>query len=251
MSRTHKNSIILEKLLERGKELWNKPAKQEIFATNPDANDLVTDLERYPHAFLFACIMDRQMPSTRVWEIPFKLKQLLGDFEFSTLLALSEKEIVDLFEEHNLHRFPKIMGKNIYRAIRLIHEKYDDNASNIWNDTPSSHELVSRLLEFDGVGQKIASMTTTILARNFKISLSDYSAIDVSVDVHVKRVLERLGIVEKGLSEDAIRYKVRALFPENPGLIDLPLWDIGYRYCKPKKPLCSECYMENSCPKKI
>ena len=36
-------------------------------------------------------------------------------------------------------------------------------------------------------------MATNILARQFKIPMSDYYSVDISLDVHIQRVLKRLG----------------------------------------------------------
>lgn len=41
-------------------------------------------------------------------------------------------------------------------------------------------------------------------------------------------ILYRLGLVEKGVSVEKTIYKARALNPQFPKLIDLPLWEIGH-----------------------
>lgn len=40
----------------------------------------------------------------------------------------------------------------------------------------------------------------------------------------------------------------RALHPEFPGLLDLPTWQIGRTWCRPRDPRCSDCYMQPVCP---
>ncbi|RMF00953.1 MAG: iron-sulfur cluster loop, partial [Alphaproteobacteria bacterium] len=98
---------------------------------------------------------------------------------------------------------------------------------------PSSAMVVYRFLEFSGVGPKIATMAANILARSFKIPMADYYSIDISADVHVKRVFERLGLVDADPSVDQVIYRARSLNPEFPGLLDYPCWDIGRKWCKP------------------
>ncbi len=147
-----------------------------------------------------------------------------------------------------LHRFPERMSGNLYEAIHLINEVYAGDASNIWRGKPSSAEVVYRFLEFQGVGPKIATMATNILARSFKVPLSDYYSVDVSADVHVRRVFYRLGLVNQDATIEEVIYRARSLHAEFPGLLDLPAWDIGREWCRPEVTLCSRCYMQEACP---
>jgi endonuclease-3 len=73
-------------------------------------------------------------------------------------------------------------------------------------------------------------MAANILARNFKIPFSDYFSIEVSADVHVRRVFCRLGFCPPDASIEQIIYKAKALHPGFPGIMDLPSWEIG-RQC--------------------
>ena len=77
---------------------------------------------------------------------------------------------------------------------RLV-EAHHVDASRIWSGTPSSGEVVYRFLEFDGIGPKIATMAANILVRNYKVPLADYYSIDISADVHVRRVFSPSGIL--------------------------------------------------------
>ena len=94
-------------------------------------------------------------------------------------------------------------------------------------------------------------MAANILARQFKIPMLDYYCIDISPDVHIRRVLYRLGFVEKEASPDMVIYKARELNPEFPGLIDFVCWKIGRNYCRPKFKdcECKKCDMNEACSK--
>lgn len=132
------------------------------------------------------------------------------------------------------------MAEVFYNGICRIIDKYEGKANKIWNDNPSSATVVYRFLEFDGCGIKIATMAANILARQFKIPMKDYYSIDISPDVHIRRVLYRLGFIEKNAKVERVIYKARELNPEYPGLIDYLCWEIGKNYCKPKFKDC-EC----------
>ena len=90
-------------------------------------------------------------------------------------------------------------------------------------------------------------MAANILARRFKVEFSDYFSIDVSADVHVRRVFARLGLVPEKASVEQTVFRARALHPEFPGLMDMPCFKIGRSWCKPKEPACTDCYMSGVC----
>ena len=255
---------VLERLIERGNNTFKGPRKAFPISVKkpPDLNQvqhqeaksLVNDLEHLPHAFVIACITDRQIDADRAWLIPYRLSQKIGSprkptFLFSTLLELSKHEIQRHMEgPPSLHRFPKEISRHIHSALRRIAEKYDGRTERIWADRPSSARLVYRFLEFEGIGPKIATMAANILVRHFKIRVRDHFSIDISPDVHVRRVLPRLGLLPERATSEQIIYRARDLSPKFPGLLDLPAYEIGQNWCKPKKPKCDDCFMSEVCP---
>jgi len=211
------------------------------------ADVLLNDLIDFPHVFVLACVMDRQIKAERAWLIPYGILERLGDFSIERLSRLSSPEVQILMSEPApLHRFKDVMSELFFKGVQRIVRQYDSDASRIWSDAPSSTEVVYRFLEFDGVGPKIAKMAANTFAREFKVPLADYFSI--SDDVHVRRVLARLGLCSKGASVEQVIYKARALHPEFPGMIDFPCWEIGRNWCKPQQPRCAGCYMKDLCP---
>ena len=236
-------------LVARGRKVLEASRRVPTFTPNESANAMVADLRGHPHAFVIASLMDRQIKAERAWEIPYRIRERVGSFEFNHLRELSKAELVRLMRKPTtLHRYPAVMGANLHAAIALIDGKYDGDASRIWSGRPSSAAVVLRFLEFPGAGPKIATMAANLLARLFKVPLSDYYSVDVSVDVHVRRVLTRLGIVEEGASLERVVYAARAISPEFPGLIDSPTFDLGREICRPSNPRCGECYLRELCP---
>ena len=242
---------IVQILIERGKKLFEQPRRKIEFTKNLEANDLLNDIENFPHAFVLACIMDRQIKVEKAWMIPYEISKEIGGFEFSRLLQFDEGYFLDLFSRKKLHRLVKNMARYFYLGIQKIHRDYENDASNIWKDNPKSATIVRRFLEFEGVGIKIATMAANILARDFKVPMSDYICIDISPDTHVKRVFKRLGFISKNASNDELIYCARELNPKYPGIFDLPCWEIGRNWCRPQKPQCENCYLNDYCPKNI
>ena len=239
-----------EHLLVRiGRDRFNNPKDNSVhLVEDPAANAFLNDLDTYPHAFVLACCMDRQTRTERAWMIPTHIRNALGSFDMAVLANTTLDQYRRLFSENNLHRFNETMAGVFYNAVQRIHLHYSDDASAIWSGNPSSASVVYRFLQFDGVGIKIATMAANILARQFKIPFSDYYSIDVSPDVHVKRVMARLGLVDEDADNDKIIYKARELCPEFPGIIDFSLWEIGRTWCRANETDCDNCPLRVECP---
>lgn len=239
---------LRERLILEASERMSKPRTFVQFAGMREADEMLNDVDGYPHAFVVACIMDRQMKAERVWRIPYDLKHRLGSFRFSDLANLSLHELEKAMKHPTpLHRFPDTMARNVHSAVRRIASQYQCDASAIWADSPSSATIVRRFLEFAGVGQKIATMAANILVRDLRVPVSDRYSIDISVDVQVRRVFSRMGFVPDDASEEYIAYRARELHPEYPGIFDLILWELGRTVCRSKQPVCDKCHWCDLC----
>lgn len=246
---TERNFLIRDRLVDRGRALMASPRRPIQFAGDPEADSLVSDLDGHPHAFVLACVMDRQIKAERAWKIPFRISKRLGGFTMEHLRHLSLHEVVELMRSPEpLHRFAETMAGLFHSAVRRIDRDYSGDASRIWAAKPSSAEVVYRFLQFDGIGPKIATMAVNILAREFQVPFSDHFSIDISADVHVRRVFGHLGLTDKEASVEQVIYRARALHPEFPGLMDLPCWEIGRNWCKAREAECGRCYLSDLCP---
>lgn len=242
---------IVEILVQKGKELFNQPYKKIKFTENAEADELLNDLKNYPHAFVLASLMDRQIRAEKAWIIPYEISKEIGGFNFSKLFSLRQNTIKEIFKRRNFHRFNDTMAKFFYFAIQKIHKDYNNDASNIWKNKPGSTTVIRRFLEFKGVGIKIATMAANILVRDFKIPMKDYICIDISPDVHVKRVFKRIGFISKDASNDELIHCAKELNPDYPGIFDHFAWYIGREWCNSRNPDCRNCYLKKYCPKII
>ena len=242
-------SSLQRRLIELGRREFRKPRTPVTFTGDPAADRLVNDIRRFPHAYVIGCIMDLQIRTERAWYIPYALSQKLGGFEFDKLANQSMRQCRRLISTPEpLHRFPDKMAVNLHSAISLIRHEYRGKASRIWTDRPTSAALILRFLQFRGVGPKIATMAANILARRFKVPLTNHFAIDISPDVHVKRVFNRLGLVPEKATVDQVVYAARDLYPQFPGILDSVVWKIGRTWCHPRHPECMKCPLDSGCP---
>lgn len=243
-----RTALIRDRLIEKGNEFLLETSKMIPFTRNPAADALLNDLDGHPHAYVIACIMDRQITAERAWLIPHTIGQRIGGFDFGFLASQPVEAFVTAMRDpSSLHRYPDIMAKNLHSAVQKIDTVYDGDASRIWRGTPPSAALVRRFLEFDGAGPKIATMAANILVREFRIPVSDRYSIDISVDTHILRVLSRLGLVGDRVTPEILIYTARELNPEYPGIFDLPAWYLGRGSCRPVNPDCTNCYMADLC----
>lgn len=251
MLKQDKLSRLRNELVQKGYDRLSIPRVPVKFTGEKEADDLLNDIDRHPHAFVIASIMDRQQKAEKAWRIPYELKQRLGFFDFENLAKLvdiSPEKISDaMLQPTSLHRFPNEMSKNLLAAIKHIKDEFEGNAGAMWTGTPSSATIVRRFLEFRGVGQKIATMAANILVRDFRIKVSDRYSIDISVDVQVKRVFARMGFVPKNTTSDYVIFRARELHPNYPGIFDLVLWELGRTVCRPKQPACDKCCYSHLC----
>ena len=242
------NLVALRDLLvAEGQAALKRSLSLVRFTGNDQADTLLNDLDGHPHAYFFACLVDRQVRAEWAWKVPATIRARLGSFEMDDLVAIDEERWADIMRNPTpAHRLPGDMATVLYRATQRLASAYDSDASNIWKDTPSSATIVRRFLEFHGAGPKIATMAANILVRHFHIPLRDYRYIDISADTQVQRVMARLGFVDDGASTDVVVYTARELNPDFPGIFDLALWDLGRSTCRPA-PLCAGCRLRTYC----
>ncbi len=239
-------------LVTIGKARFSESKRHLIpFVNDIEQDEFLNDIDNTPHAYVLACLMDRQIKAERAWSIPFRIKEIIGSFKVDDLVGVSLEEYKNIFSRNALHRFNDTMAEVFYAAVHDIKVKYNGDASRIWSNNPSSAKVVYEFLQFKGSGKKIATMAANILARQFKISFSDYYSIDISPDVHILRVMRRTGLVSPDADLDSIIYKARELNPDFPGIIDLSCWEIGRTWCRPSNPNCNECIISSECKKVI
>lgn len=130
---------IRVRLVKYGESLFQASPTFHRFTKNDEADRLLNDLERHPHAFVLASIMDRQIKAERAWCIPLRIMEKLGDCSMSTLLQQSEDDVKTLMTRPEpLHRYANKMANLFFKAVQLINQQYNADASLIWDERPST-----------------------------------------------------------------------------------------------------------------
>lgn len=238
---------VVRAILEFGAKPSDAPAGEPAFTPDPDANRLVID---DPFAFLLAVIFDQGIVAERAWAAPFELRRRLGHLDPERMInGLAEIEAaVQIVPK--LHRYIEKMPRWLHAAAERVVQHYSGDAGKIWDDQPTAALLQARLDAFPGIGQKKAAMAVEILERDLGVTVRELQGSDIAYDVHVRRVLLRVGLAERDDLDHMLEVS-RAANPERPGAIDFPAWRIGREWCGPGIPLCPSCPLEAVCPKLV
>lgn len=248
MLRSSDPKPVVDAMLTYGATLAIKRKSDGIsYATDPGANKfLVTD----PFAFLVGVIFDQGITAERAWTAPYELSLRLGHLDPQRLAIDFQGIRAAVQQRPKLHRFVNNLPEWVALAAEKVVREYGGDASNIWNDKPTALELHRRLVAFKGIGQKKAAMTVELLERDFDVQISELEGSDVAFDVHIRRVFLRAGLGDVDRLDHIVR-SGRQHHPERPGSLDGPAWQIGRRWCRPTLPSCSECVLDDVCPKFI
>jgi endonuclease III len=149
-----------------------------------------------------------------------------------------------------LHRYVNTLPRWVLDACRRLVDEYDGDAGAIWGDRPTARELQARLDAFLGISQKKAAMTAMLLWRDRDVEIREMDGCDVAVDIHIRRVFLRSGLVERD-DPRAMIATARELWPELPGALDPPAWAVGRNWCHASEPNCPICPLSYVCPKLI
>jgi hypothetical protein len=195
----------------------------------PEAEQMLQNLDRFSHHFVLACLMDRQIKAERAWAVPYWIgaHAHVGGWDFPAFEKLDLRTAKKIFKDRSLHRFNDKMPEIFVSGIRQIAKRYDGVAKNIWSGNPHCARVIRRFLEFDGAGPKIATMATNILIRQFKIPMTDRSAIDISGDVQVMKYFVSHKLLRSNAKREELIYLAREIYPAYPGLLDLLAWEHG------------------------
>ena len=177
-----------------------------------------------PVQLLVATILSAQCTDDRVNLVTPALFE-----RFPDAVALGNADLEELESLVRSTGFYRNKSKNIKGACQAIVNKFN-------NQVPQRMEL---LLELPGVARKTANV---VLAHAFGINMG------VTVDTHVKRLSQRLGLTEH-TDPTRIERDLMVLLPQS----DWENWSIrlvyhGRAVCNARNPACNICQLADLCP---
>ena len=135
---------------------------------DPEANEL---LSTDPLALLIGMTLDQQDKLEKAFSSPYVLGQRLGHVPTAEELAAADPdELIAVFAKPPaLHRFPKAMAGRVQEVCRVLVERYDGDAANLWKDADSGAELVKRIASLPGFGKQKSQIFTALLGKRFGV----------------------------------------------------------------------------------
>lgn len=176
-----------------------------------------------PWQLLVATILSAQCTDERVNIVTEKLFK-----KYSTVEDFAEMEHKELERYIYSTGFYRNKAKNIIGSAKRVLEEYD-------SQVPSD---IDELLTLPGVGRKTANV---IRSNIFEIP-------SIVVDTHVKRISNRLGIVNEE-DPEKIEFQLMEKLDEGQWILyNTQLITLGRTICTARNPRCNQCFLKEWCP---
>ncbi len=207
---------MIDELVQKLKEA-NQP-KSEFVHLMDSFND--------PYLVLIACILSLRTNDRTTYPATLRMLALA-----KTPQDMAKTDVNDLAKAIYPVGFYENKAKQIIELSRQITE-------DLGGKVPDE---IEDLCKFKGVGRKTANL---VLARGFNKPA-------ICVDVHVHRIFNRLGYVSTKTPEET-EFALRKKLPKKYWIdINTLIVTHGQNVCKPIKPHCEICPINEYCAKKI
>jgi uncharacterized HhH-GPD family protein len=136
-------------------------------------------LGRDPLALLIGMLLDQQFPMERAFAAPRLLADRLGvdRLDATALAAADPDELTRVFQgPPALHRYPGSMAGRTQALCRLLVERYDGLAENVWADVPDGPTLLKRVGELPGFGAQKSQIFVALLGKRYGVTPPGWEA---------------------------------------------------------------------------
>ena len=145
----------------------------------------------------------------------------------------SVDEIEEVIKPAGLYR---VKARRIKKIARYLVEKYDGKLDKILG-LPYD-EAKEKLTSISGIGPKTADV--------FLMAINGEQVLPI--DVHIFRIMKRLGIADERDSYESLKAKLEAEIPPNQRMkTHLILIEFGRQICRAQNPKCGKCPIKRYC----
>jgi uncharacterized HhH-GPD family protein len=118
-------------------------------------------------------LLDQQFPMERAFGGPRLLADRLGveTLDAARLAGMDAEELTRVFQgPPALHRYPGSMAGRTQEVCRVLVERYDGRAENLWADVPDGGTLLTRLGELPGFGAQKSKIFLALLGKQYGVT---------------------------------------------------------------------------------
>jgi hypothetical protein len=202
-------------------------------------------LRKQANKFFLYCIINCYQPAKTAWVNTRRFaEEILGDPDYlwHQITSVSFAQWQSKKRAYELHRIQAFHDR-VWRIGKDIVAQYRGDARNIWKGQ-APDVVLTRLTEMR-VGPRISPMIVGALCDTDQIQ----GIGDVKADTHVLRVLGRVlrGSPFTTSEVPTVLETTRQMWPDNPWLLDEPLYSLGQERCYAPNPNCGDCYLRREC----
>jgi uncharacterized HhH-GPD family protein len=138
------------------------------FTGDDEADALIA---RDPLALLIGFALDQQVPVQTAFSGPLKLKRRLGTLDVGEIAAMDPARLEEAFRERPaIHRFPGNMARRVQDLCAFLVERYEGDASAVWEQAADASDLRRRIEELPGFGEMKIKALGSVLAKRFGVA---------------------------------------------------------------------------------
>ncbi|WP_109506300.1 HhH-GPD-type base excision DNA repair protein [Nocardioides speluncae] len=146
-----------------------------IHITGDTAADEV--LTKDPFALLMGMLLDQQYPMEHAFRGPAKVLERFGTLDPRRIADADPEKFAALCSTPPaVHRFPGAMATRIQDLARIVVDKYDGDATRLWNEAADGKELMKRMTDLPGFGKQKAQIFVALLAKQVGVRPSGWEA---------------------------------------------------------------------------
>lgn len=192
--------------------------------------------------FFLACCINYQRKAVEAWETAREFaEEYLGDPE--NLWDIIIKIPLEKWENQDYQLHMHSAGhKNVWLIGKRIVENYEGDVRKAWlNRSPK--DIVIRIFElFNQEPTGSAKLPRMILGGLQDTKQISKFPLDLAPDTHIRKVLGRMVYGIHKLSVQEALELSRKIYPQNPWLLDGPLYITGREVCLSSTPYCKKCH---------
>jgi uncharacterized HhH-GPD family protein len=143
--------------------------RTEVYLTgNPDADRL---LSHDGNALLIGMVLDQQVPMEKAFSGPAVIAERMGGRFDVRAIADAEPEAFAALcaQRPAVHRFPGAMAKRVQAVCRVLVDRYDGDAANLWSGVSEGDELLERIAALPGFGAQKAAIFVALLGKQYGV----------------------------------------------------------------------------------